>query len=69
MENEKVEFVKFGTKPYERNLYALDSAGIVWVRVNNDEWESMEEVPRHIKQGLNDSQLMQVMQLNKNHTN
>lgn len=65
MENEKVEFVKFGTKPHDNNLYALDSTGVVWVRVNNDEWDSMEMTPRHIQRGLTAGQLMQVLMLNK----
>ena len=66
MESEKIEFVQFGTKPRDNNLYALDSVGVAWVRVNNIEWESLEEVPRHIQQGLTAGQLMQVMALNKN---
>jgi hypothetical protein len=64
MENEKVEFVKFGTKRYDSHLYALDDTGTVWVRVDNDEWESLEDTPRRIKQGLIAGQLMQVMALN-----
>lgn len=61
---DKVEFVKFGTKPRDNHLYALDDKGIIWVRVDNDEWESLEEQPRRIKQPLKDIQLLQVMKLN-----
>lgn len=62
---DKVEFVKFGTRPRDNHLYALDDKNIIWVSISSDEWESLEEVPRRIKQGLNDFQLWQVMGLNK----
>jgi hypothetical protein len=58
----KVEFVKFGTKPRDNRTYALDSSGVVWVSTGNMEWESVEQVPRRIKQGLTTGQLAQILQ-------
>jgi len=58
---EKVEFVKFGTKQRDNHTYALDSKGIVWVSSDGVGWESMEATPRHIKQGLDAGQIMQIM--------
>ncbi len=62
MTEDKVDFVKFSTKPRDNRLYALDSTGVVWFSAGNDEWESIEDTPRHIKQGLTAGQLMQLMQ-------
>jgi hypothetical protein len=65
MSEDKIEFVRFGTKPRENRTYALDSKGVVWVSTGNIEWESVEAVPRHIKQGLTTGQLMQLIQQQK----
>jgi hypothetical protein len=58
---DKVEFVKFGTKARDNHTYALDSKGVIWVSSDGVEWESMEAMPRYIKQGLNAGQIMQIM--------
>jgi hypothetical protein len=58
MSEDKVEFVRFGTKPRDNRTYALDSKGIAWVSTGNVEWESVEAMPRHIKRGLTAGELM-----------
>jgi len=65
MLEDKIEFVRFGTKPRDNRTYALDSKGIMWVSTGNIEWESIEPQPRRIKQGLTTGQLMQIIQQQK----
>lgn len=57
----RVEFIKFGTKPRDNHTYALDDKGVIWISVDNAVWESLEDKPRRIKQGLTAGQLMQLM--------
>lgn len=65
MESEKVEFVKFGTRPRDNHTYALDSNNAVWVNVEADLWESLEKEPRQIHQALTTDQLIQIMAMNR----
>jgi hypothetical protein len=65
MSEDKVEFVRFGTKPRDTHTYAIDSTGTMWFSVGNIEWESIEPVPRRIKQGLTTGQVMLLIQQQK----
>jgi hypothetical protein len=59
--------VRFGTKQRDNHTYALDSEGVVWVNIEADLWESLEETPQQIRHSLTTEQLMQIMIRNKNH--
>jgi hypothetical protein len=61
MENEKTEFVKFGTRQRDNHTYALDDKGVVWMNIEADLWESLEEVPRQIRKSLTIDQVAQIM--------
>ena len=61
MENEKVEFVKFGTRPRDNHTYALDANNVIWVNIEADLWESLEETPQQIRQGITIDQIVQIM--------
>lgn len=61
MESEKVEFVKFGTKPRDNHTYALDGKNVVWMNIEADLWESVEEPPRQIRKSLTIDQVAQIM--------
>ncbi len=58
---DKVEFVKFGTKPRDNRTYAVDGKGVMWVCTENEIWESIESEPRRIKRGLTTGELMLFM--------
>lgn len=67
------EFIQFGIKAANGaeplRVFAKDNEGGVWVRVADDEWESLTEKddngqPKRLKRGLTAGELVKLMALN-----